>query len=120
MKTPFLASEIKCLMRQLLSGVAFLHENWVIHRDLKTSNLLLNNRVRSPSLSLSSALSISVSLFSFVQSLQYVYFAVFSIRVMSICTHYLDMASYLFFSSSNIFFSYSTSSYTLTWERRAY
>jgi cell division cycle 2-like protein len=44
MKTPFLASEIKCLMRQLLSGVAFLHEHWVIHRDLKTSNLLLNNK----------------------------------------------------------------------------
>nr|KYP52963.1 Cyclin-dependent kinase G-2 [Cajanus cajan] len=25
-------------------GVKYLHDNWVLHRDLKTSNLLLNNR----------------------------------------------------------------------------
>jgi cell division cycle 2-like len=31
-------------MRQLLSGVAYLHENWVLHRDLKTSNILYTNR----------------------------------------------------------------------------
>lgn len=30
-------------MQQLLSGVAFLHRSWVIHRDLKTSNLLYSN-----------------------------------------------------------------------------
>ena len=41
--TPF-QSEVKCLMLQLLSGVKELHDNWVIHRDLKTSNLLLNNK----------------------------------------------------------------------------
>jgi hypothetical protein len=29
---------------QLLSGLAALHGNWIIHRDLKTSNLLLDNR----------------------------------------------------------------------------
>ena len=36
----FLQSEIKNLLQQLLQGVAYMHENWVLHRDLKTSNLL--------------------------------------------------------------------------------
>ncbi|KAJ1919426.1 hypothetical protein H4219_002018 [Mycoemilia scoparia] len=40
----FLQSEIKTIMLQLLSAVAFLHDNWIIHRDLKTSNLLMNNQ----------------------------------------------------------------------------
>ncbi|KAL9559725.1 hypothetical protein PS6_000595 [Mucor atramentarius] len=44
MRSPFLQSEIKTLMLQLLSAVALMHDNWIIHRDLKTSNLLLNNR----------------------------------------------------------------------------
>ncbi|TGJ82904.1 hypothetical protein E0Z10_g5858 [Xylaria hypoxylon] len=44
MPEPFLASEVKTLLLQLASGVAYLHENWILHRDLKTSNLLLNNR----------------------------------------------------------------------------
>ncbi|KAL3644448.1 hypothetical protein CASFOL_009628 [Castilleja foliolosa] len=44
MKQPFSQSEVKCLMLQLLEGVNYLHHNWVLHRDLKTSNLLLNNR----------------------------------------------------------------------------
>ncbi|CAJ2506057.1 Uu.00g001870.m01.CDS01 [Anthostomella pinea] len=44
MPEPFLASEVKTLLRQLASGVAYLHDHWVLHRDLKTSNLLLNNR----------------------------------------------------------------------------
>ena len=26
-------------MQQLLRGIAYLHEHWVLHRDLKTSNL---------------------------------------------------------------------------------
>jgi len=43
-KTPFLQSEVKCLMKQLLSAMAHLHDNWVLHRDLKTSNLLYNNK----------------------------------------------------------------------------
>lgn len=38
---PWAAAEAKCLMAQLLSGVAHMHSHWVIHRDLKTSNLLL-------------------------------------------------------------------------------
>ncbi|KIO16067.1 hypothetical protein M407DRAFT_34294 [Tulasnella calospora MUT 4182] len=44
MPTPFLMSEIKTLVHQLLSAVAHCHANWVLHRDLKTSNLLMNNR----------------------------------------------------------------------------
>lgn len=58
MPQPFRASEVKCLLLQLLAGVAFMHENWIIHRDLvrgrrrawprslvpqKTSNLLMDN-----------------------------------------------------------------------------
>ncbi|KAJ6834766.1 cyclin-dependent kinase G-2 isoform X1 [Iris pallida] len=43
MKQPFSQSEVKCLMLQLLAGVKYLHENWVLHRDLKTSNILMNN-----------------------------------------------------------------------------
>ena len=44
MPEPFLASEIKALLQQLTSGVAHLHSHYILHRDLKTSNLLLNNR----------------------------------------------------------------------------
>lgn len=44
MKQPFSIAEVKCLMTQLLSGIAYLHENWVLHRDLKTSNILYTNK----------------------------------------------------------------------------
>ncbi|XP_062612344.1 cyclin-dependent kinase 11B-like [Saccostrea cucullata] len=44
MKQPFLMGEVKTLMIQLLKGVAHLHDNWIIHRDLKTSNLLLSHK----------------------------------------------------------------------------
>jgi cell division cycle 2-like protein len=44
MPEPFLASEVKTLLQQLAAGVGYLHDNWILHRDLKTSNLLLNNR----------------------------------------------------------------------------
>ncbi|XP_078741915.1 cyclin-dependent kinase 11B-like, partial [Lampetra fluviatilis] len=43
MKTPFLPGEVKTLMIQLLRGVRHLHDNWILHRDLKTSNLLLSH-----------------------------------------------------------------------------
>ncbi|KAJ3025440.1 UNVERIFIED_CONTAM: hypothetical protein HDU68_007124 [Siphonaria sp. JEL0065] len=44
MRSPFLGSEIKTLMLQLISAVDCLHQKWIVHRDLKTSNLLMNNR----------------------------------------------------------------------------
>ena len=44
MLEPFLPSEIKTLLLQLTSAVKYLHSNWILHRDLKTSNLLINNR----------------------------------------------------------------------------
>lgn len=34
--------ETKGLFKQLLSAVAYLHDSWVMHRDLKLSNLLYN------------------------------------------------------------------------------
>ncbi|CAO3638185.1 unnamed protein product [Cunninghamella echinulata] len=39
--TPYTASEIKCLMLQLLKGLEYCHSHSIIHRDLKMSNLLL-------------------------------------------------------------------------------
>lgn len=40
----FLPGEIKCLTQQLLRAVGHLHDNWILHRDLKTSNLLLSHK----------------------------------------------------------------------------
>lgn len=40
----FLPGEVKCLLQQLLRAVAHLHDNWILHRDLKTSNLLLSHK----------------------------------------------------------------------------
>jgi cell division cycle 2-like protein len=44
MKSKFTIGEVKTLMHQLMLGVDHLHDNWILHRDLKTSNLLLNHR----------------------------------------------------------------------------
>lgn len=44
MKTPFAPSEVKTVMHQLLAGVHHMHDNWMLHRDLKTSNLLMSHR----------------------------------------------------------------------------
>ena len=39
----FTIPETKALMLQLLSGMSYLHENWIMHRDLKMSNILVTN-----------------------------------------------------------------------------
>ncbi|XP_060967157.1 probable serine/threonine-protein kinase At1g54610 [Cannabis sativa] len=39
----FTEPQIKCYMKQLLSGLEHCHNNGVLHRDIKGSNLLLNN-----------------------------------------------------------------------------
>lgn len=44
MKQNFTIGEVKTLMKQLMAGVHHLHDNWILHRDLKTSNLLLNHK----------------------------------------------------------------------------
>ena len=43
MRAPFSVPEVKCLMKQLLSGWRTC-TSWTLHRDLKTSNILVNNR----------------------------------------------------------------------------
>ncbi|ETV96626.1 CMGC/CDK protein kinase [Aphanomyces invadans] len=44
-KHPFLSSEIKTLLQQLLRAIAHMHSKWYIHRDLKSSNLLYEQGV---------------------------------------------------------------------------
>ncbi|XP_059612712.1 cyclin-dependent kinase 10 [Phlebotomus argentipes] len=44
MQTNFSESQVKCLILQVLRGVKYLHENFIIHRDLKVSNLLLTDK----------------------------------------------------------------------------
>lgn len=41
--TPFTESEVKCIILQLLRGLEYLHSNFIIHRDLKVSNLLMTD-----------------------------------------------------------------------------
>ncbi|CAD7938407.1 unnamed protein product [Amoebophrya sp. A25] len=36
--------EIKNLVEQLMNAIAYLHKNFIVHRDIKTSNLLYSNR----------------------------------------------------------------------------
>lgn len=39
----FSDSQIKCYMRQLLGGIEHCHSQGIMHRDIKTSNILVNN-----------------------------------------------------------------------------
>ncbi|RPB16067.1 Pkinase-domain-containing protein [Morchella conica CCBAS932] len=40
----FTEPQIKCYMLQLLEGTKYLHENKILHRDMKAANLLIDNR----------------------------------------------------------------------------
>ena len=42
--SPFSQSEVKRLMLQLLEAIRFMHSMYILHRDLKLSNLLYNHR----------------------------------------------------------------------------
>ncbi|XP_012891111.1 PREDICTED: cyclin-dependent kinase 10 [Dipodomys ordii] len=44
MPTPFSESQVKCIVLQVLKGLQFLHRNFIIHRDLKVSNLLMTDK----------------------------------------------------------------------------
>ncbi|XP_076959856.1 cyclin-dependent kinase C-2 C-like [Bidens hawaiensis] len=36
-------SQIKCYIQQLLKGIEYFHSQGILHRDIKTSNILVNN-----------------------------------------------------------------------------
>lgn len=36
-------SDVKCIMLQLIKGLQYLHNHYVMHRDLSTKNLLIDN-----------------------------------------------------------------------------
>lgn len=42
-KYSFQPREIKCIMKQLFEALEYLHEKRIIHRDIKTSNILISN-----------------------------------------------------------------------------
>lgn len=43
MKQPFNEPQVKCIMLQLLQGLNYLHEHYIVHRDLKVANLLMTD-----------------------------------------------------------------------------
>jgi serine/threonine protein kinase len=57
---------IKSFMQQLLQGIAFCHENRVLHRDLKPQNLLINSKghLKLADFGLARAFGIPVNTFS--------------------------------------------------------
>lgn len=57
---------IKSFMYQLLQGIAFCHDNRVLHRDLKPQNLLINNKgqLKLADFGLARAFGIPVNTFS--------------------------------------------------------
>lgn len=65
-KVPLDYRTIKSCMFQLLRGIAFCHENRVLHRDLKPQNLLINNagQLKLADFGLARAFGIPVNTFS--------------------------------------------------------
>ncbi|CAJ0571434.1 unnamed protein product, partial [Mesorhabditis spiculigera] len=43
LKIPFSEAQVKCIVLQILRGMAYLHKHHVLHRDLKVSNLLITS-----------------------------------------------------------------------------
>lgn len=44
MPNSFTEAQVKGIMLQVFKGLRYLHENFVIHRDLKVSNLLMSDK----------------------------------------------------------------------------
>ncbi|KAA0724091.1 Cyclin-dependent kinase 10 [Triplophysa tibetana] len=44
MQSPFSEAQVKCIVLQLLKGLEYLHQNFILHRDLKVSNLLMTDK----------------------------------------------------------------------------
>ncbi|EFJ44600.1 cyclin dependent kinase [Volvox carteri f. nagariensis] len=43
-KYVFTEPQVKCILKQLLKGLAYCHNNGVLHRDLKASNILIDTK----------------------------------------------------------------------------
>ena len=43
MPNHFSEAQVKCIMLQLFDGLDYMHDHYIIHRDLKVSNLLMND-----------------------------------------------------------------------------
>ena len=45
-KEPFTQSELKGMLHQILAGMDHVHSKWLLHRDMKTSNILVHRSGR--------------------------------------------------------------------------